>query len=301
MSRIVGNLLRGWGPLSISGGGTPPNTPTLALADNADGTGAVATISGSSPGSSNAVYTSPVPSGSGALTWSLGGTRTGDGNVSLSLADGYYLAYCLSTLAGLPSEPSNQVSLRTTGGQSARGVAPTGNQGIFLAGVAWLIANSPTFQAIVGQANNPTDAFAHVTFETDDTEESGSSRPRAIVYPASQFDLHKVALQRYRPSGGVWVSFEFPPSNSIEQEATRENRMFDEMLAYCNQVDGIFADIMAIQGTAGGYVSGLSHVALHSISLMEGPAPVFESREEGEAGEVAQYFFGATYLFTFNG
>lgn len=75
---------------------------TLSVVDAADGTGATATISGSS-GGSNTVYTQSVDGVIGAGSWSLGGTRTGDGAVTLSLAKGYYFAYCLtgSTLSGL--------------------------------------------------------------------------------------------------------------------------------------------------------------------------------------------------------
>lgn len=302
MTRIVGNLLRGWGPLSISGGSSPPNTPTLALSDNADGTGAVASIAGSSAGSTNAVYTSPVPTGSGALVWSLGGTRTGDGAVPLSLNDGYYLAYCESTLAGLAAPPSDTYALRTTGGASSpRSIAAAGHFATALDGVAWLIASSSNFQALVG-ANSPDVALDSVKLEADDTEESGSVRPRAIVYPAvGGFELEKVALDDFRPRISLYVSFEFLPANTIEEETTREHRWWDEMLAYLNTVEAIIDDCLASQGQGAGHVTGQSQVSLNRICLVDGPSPIYETREEGQAGEVAQYFYGITLLFEIHG
>lgn len=62
-------------------------TLALTVTDNGDGTGALASITGSA-GASNIVY---VQSASGN-SLSPVGSRTGDGNVPLSLNDGHYLA-----------------------------------------------------------------------------------------------------------------------------------------------------------------------------------------------------------------
>lgn len=57
-------------------------------------TGATAAVSGSA-GGANTVYVQRVDGTAiGGGNWALGGTRTGDGAVSLSLAKGYYFAYC---------------------------------------------------------------------------------------------------------------------------------------------------------------------------------------------------------------
>ena len=117
MRRIVANLYRGFGPSSGTPPATPPATPALSQpADKADGTGATATISGSTAGSANTVYTAPWTGAGGNLTWTASATRTGDGAVSLSLSNGFYLVYCESVLAGLPSLPSNFPAFQTTGG-----------------------------------------------------------------------------------------------------------------------------------------------------------------------------------------
>lgn len=110
----------------MGGGSTPPNTPTLTVADNGDGTGAVATVAASSAGSTNTVYTAPWSTAGNNLTWTAATSRTGDGTVALALADGFYVARVESMLAGLPAvqgatwdEPLFQV----TGGATFNSVA----------------------------------------------------------------------------------------------------------------------------------------------------------------------------------
>lgn len=75
---------------------------TLTVADNANNTGATATISGSSGGSVS-VYTQNVDGELAAGTWASAGTRTGNGTLALSLAKGYYFTYALegASLSGL--------------------------------------------------------------------------------------------------------------------------------------------------------------------------------------------------------
>lgn len=283
-----------------AGNASPPATPTLSVRDNADGTGATATITGSTAGSSNAVDTVRIGTG-GALVWTSH-SRTGDGTLALPLANGQYLAIVSSSLAGANSPPSNAYQFAVTS-PSAGGLtqAPTGNLGTALAGVAYLIASSPTFQAWVG-AQNTAEALSHVAVETDDTEESGSTRPRAIVCPSpSGFELERVALQNFRPRITLDVSFEAAPSGAIEAETSREDRYWDEMLAFVNQLDGVLADCTAMEGIGTGAVAGQSQVSLSAIRLAGGPGAVEEIRAEGAQGEIASYFYAAVFQFTIHG
>jgi len=184
-----------------------------------------------------------------------------------------------------------------------RTIVPTGHQGIIHAGVAWLLASSPAWQAYLGIAPGPgaaAAALAHIPAESDDTEESGSDRPRILVHQV-QFRLAKVSLTDFRPGGELFVSFELPPAGAIETETTREDRLWDEKLAFYNTVDAILADCQALQGTGQGYVAGQSHVAISEIVLLDGPSAIFEEREEGQHGEAPQYFYGATYCFCWKG
>jgi hypothetical protein len=102
----MGLLGRGFGTTSTA---TPPATPTLTASDNGDGTGAVATIAGSTAGSMNRVYTVSAAGGS----WTLAGTRTGDGVVALALSAGVYFAYVSSAAGGL-SSLSNVATVRVS-------------------------------------------------------------------------------------------------------------------------------------------------------------------------------------------
>lgn len=91
MTRVVANLLRGFGP----SGGSAPASPTLAVSDNGDGT-ATATITGSSATATNTVYYQQA----GAAGWTSGGSRIGNGTVTLSLSNGRYFGYVSSLLDG---------------------------------------------------------------------------------------------------------------------------------------------------------------------------------------------------------
>lgn len=66
-------------------------------------TGTTLTIAGSDAGSVNTIYTRTVD----ATTWTASGSRSGNGTVTLSLADGYYWAYCHATLVSAAPALSN--------------------------------------------------------------------------------------------------------------------------------------------------------------------------------------------------
>ncbi|MCG8583090.1 MAG: hypothetical protein MI757_00055 [Pirellulales bacterium] len=96
-----------------------PTAPTLAIADNADGTGATATVSGSDAGSTNEVFVGTWGDDTGSVgNFVSGGSRSGDGTVSLSLSNGYHWAYIASTLAG-DTVPSLRVYFNTTNGDDS--------------------------------------------------------------------------------------------------------------------------------------------------------------------------------------
>lgn len=94
MAGAVGSVLRTLGH-SVSA----PSTPSLAVTDNEDGMGGVASITGSDAAAVNTVYTSRYQ----AIMWSNSGHRTGDGTISLALAAGLYWGYVESVLDDRPS------------------------------------------------------------------------------------------------------------------------------------------------------------------------------------------------------
>lgn len=65
----------------------------LALTDNADGTGATATITGATPGRTVTLYAQKWSGGMTAADWAEAGSRIGDGTVSLPLGTGYHWVY----------------------------------------------------------------------------------------------------------------------------------------------------------------------------------------------------------------
>lgn len=93
---LVGALLRQFGGNVVSA----PAAPTLSFADNADGTGAVVTIAGSAAGSTNTVYVADWTGGFIPAAYVSRGSRTGDGTVSLAIANGYHWGYVSSATTG---------------------------------------------------------------------------------------------------------------------------------------------------------------------------------------------------------
>lgn len=89
--------------------------PTLTLLDNRDGTGATATIAGSSPGSTNTVFAAPWSGGIGGAEWNSEGSCVGDGTLNLAVEAGAYWAYVQSRLAG-ESVVSTLVGVSATAG-----------------------------------------------------------------------------------------------------------------------------------------------------------------------------------------
>ena len=90
----------------------------LAVVDAADSSGAVATIGGSAPGTSNVVYVQPFSGDEGVGHWQLAGTRTGDGEVPLALAPGHFFAVAVSSAAGAAAVSSVVYFVVTDGAES---------------------------------------------------------------------------------------------------------------------------------------------------------------------------------------
>lgn len=106
MSRLVGNLLRGFGA-------APPTAPSLSIADNLNGSGALATVSAGDPGSTNTLYTEPYGG-----TFTAGNSRTGNGTIAFSTTiTGRYWGYVIASNASgqsISSVVSFTVSSPTT-------------------------------------------------------------------------------------------------------------------------------------------------------------------------------------------
>lgn len=72
---------------------------TLTILDDADGSGGSAAVAGGGAGDSNTLYRATWTGQTGSLTWTLVGSRTGNGAISIDVAPGFYV-FRLDNLAG---------------------------------------------------------------------------------------------------------------------------------------------------------------------------------------------------------
>jgi len=76
---------------------------TLSISDNADGTGGIATISGSNVLATNTVYSAVYSGLQQNFAWVSAGSRTGDGTVAVAPGNGLYFWYVDSNLSSVHS------------------------------------------------------------------------------------------------------------------------------------------------------------------------------------------------------
>lgn len=93
---------RNFGPQTPGGGGGggDPGSPILTVADAGNGTDATATITGTDSGAANVVYVAAFDPALGPQPLSNEGNRSGNGDVSLTLTPGHYVAIVLASLDG---------------------------------------------------------------------------------------------------------------------------------------------------------------------------------------------------------
>lgn len=97
MTLTANIIVQGFGSASGGGGGGAINSPTLAVADNGNGTGGVATISGATSGTTNTVYVAVWNGQQGSFSFVSAGSRIGNGTVTLALAVGWYWGFVRSS------------------------------------------------------------------------------------------------------------------------------------------------------------------------------------------------------------
>ena len=87
----------------------------LSIADNADDTGAVATITGSDVGATVTVYVQ----GYRSQAWQSAGSRTGNGTVDLALEGGMYFAYATGTVSSVAAMSTVRGPFAVTSGTTS--------------------------------------------------------------------------------------------------------------------------------------------------------------------------------------
>lgn len=238
---MITPLLRSFGPLTIIGGGSPPATPVLSVVDQRDGTGATATISGADVGATETVYVAALAGTPGNLGFASVGSRSGDGDVDLALADGAYIAYCLSTLAGLVSAPSNEVGFRVTGGA----VTATSVLALSKAKLREALSVSPTFQAARGVATaaDALQAIHMAARYAKDEREFASLRPFAVVGTEAELDYVQDSggTKNYLAASGA-VYLYLTANDEAPDDPAEGSLIFDN---FCG---GVMDDLEAIAG-----------------------------------------------------
>lgn len=248
----VFQFLRGFGP--VTSGGTPPAAPTLTVADNGDGTGAVATVAGDA-GVTNRVYISPQIGTPGQLAFTLTGSRAGDGTIALALSDGAYFAQCVSYSGSLNSPPSKPYGFRVTGGAVAAASAlALSKQKLITA-----ISNSATFQAAVGVAS-AADALKAIYLAAclaKDEKEFASLRPFAVVGTAAElhYERDSGGTKNYLVASGAVYFYlaanDLDPTNPADSSVVWDNLLgglIEDLEAVAALDDNLAIREMAIEG-----------------------------------------------------
>lgn len=104
----------------LTGSATPVVAPALALADNENGTGLTATISGSAAGSTNTLYCQPVASIANEPLWAFQASRAGDGTLAIAVPDGHYFCFCRSSIAPLSADTLMQYAVASSAASSVK-------------------------------------------------------------------------------------------------------------------------------------------------------------------------------------
>lgn len=230
----LGHLLRAFGP--VTGGSSPPATPSLTVVDNGNGTGATATIAGSDAGSTERVYYGK-PGAIGATFAS----RAGDGSIVLALADGMWAAYVVSVSGNLPSFPSPEETFKVSGGALAAESALA----LSKAKLRTALSQSATFQAARGVGNS-TDALESIYLAAKlakDEKEFASLRPFAVVGTHAElgYDRDSGGTKNYLVASGA-VYF-YLTDNDLDP-----TNPGDASIAWDNLLGGVMEDLESIAG-----------------------------------------------------
>lgn len=93
-------------------------TPAITWTDAANGSGGTVAVSSSYAATTNTIYYQSFVGDVGTGTWTSGGSRTGNGNVTLTLTAGHYLIYCRSTYGTETADSLVHYVQATTGSES---------------------------------------------------------------------------------------------------------------------------------------------------------------------------------------
>ena len=192
-----------------------PEVPSMTIADNGDGTGAVATISGTLTNSINTVYTQLVESIWSPPLWQTSASRVGDGTIELTLAPGHYLGYCLAEIDGGTVCGTTIYFTATAGTQSVKTrilvAVQTRLQSLNLSGIALasiIVKKLPIarYLAPTGTIAMPAAIIADVAAE--DMPAKGTCQLDDVDYPIqvtlAEVDNQESTVEANHPQHALW-------------------------------------------------------------------------------------------------
>ncbi len=162
-------------------------------------------------------------------------------------------------------------------------VTPTGDSGLVLVNLAWLLASTARWQTITGKLTAAEAMESIYPIEMDDTSDSAEIRPRAVVYFA-EYTRNEVSLQTYDRQGKLRLA--------VELDIAREyvGNLWDEEISFRNDVDLLESQMCALSGTATDYVGTNTHYKFGSFQRID-CGPVNPATENGDR------FYGCVWEF----
>jgi len=251
IAMATGSVLRTLGHTPISA----PAAPTLSVTNDGDGDAVTAVVTGAAGASHQLHYAT----GGGALT--PGNIRIGNGSITQDNLDANtsYTFVCVSTVAdqlSLPSAPSSVYVSADTSPPTA-----TGERGLFLSGVADIMAASDSFQTWVDAANADEAALSIYYGRV----KQDVSRPFACIDSGPTTMRTEAggpgAVYRNQPVARIAFESDVPTAY-----AAVESNAYIDLL---NTIDAIIADMFDLSGAA--RAGQTSHIAIANLTQRTGP------------------------------
>ena len=185
----------------------PISTPTLTVTDVEDGATATATIASGTAGATNTVSVVRWGGNPQFTSWTSGGSRSGNGNVTLTIPKGYYWAKCES-VSGSESVTSNLVYFAITNDDDAVHQQIVDATLERLQGMTFTDARLPAgrltadriiHQASLDTANIGMPAIIVLVPRQGTQEDRGTNETDDIRYPVMIFVIEREARQSTEP------------------------------------------------------------------------------------------------------
>jgi hypothetical protein len=310
LRQLTGSPLHGAG----SGGGGPILSPSLAVVDHGDGTGATGTIGNSTAGTTNKIYSGNIVLGTQHIAWALRGTRTGNGPIAFAINAGFHWfyveshvsnSYNVSEIVNARIMPRNDALQAiwdatlggTNVGSTAEQITNT-NLSMPRLRLMDLLAACPSFRSICGETTSEG-AMLHIhspyALEVMEDGASLATRPRAMINH-NEFSRELLGTEFGGSNGSLFIDMEVlaPPAANSDphRELTSCEELFGKIITEMEERRGHDK----VPGVGGGVGEAVmtpddeSHLNFTKATVVAGPASNYEEEESGER------FYGVTII-----